>query len=259
MMNHRYTVLLWVTALVLLLGACGTSSQSVPRSTPTSNPAKAQGNTDQTLATGKLASLPAGVLYSNVVDVPQAGGNNITHQHVAGFVYVVSGTQVMAIHGGPTLTLQPGEAGFVGAGILHSHINPGSTSSEWYFISVRPTSARKAPPFAPGVHALYATVDLPTMPSGAYDETLRLVTLQSGGRGPAHKDSGLEMLFVLAGSISVHMAGQTPVTLTQGQGTYSLPGTATQEINAGSDTACYLAFDAGPDGQPFQTMLDQTP
>lgn len=34
------------------------------------------------------------------------------------------------------------------------------------------------------------------------------------------------MLFVPAGSISMHMAGQSPVTLTPGQGIYSLPTTA---------------------------------
>ena len=194
-----------------------------------------------------------------MIDVPQAAGNKITHKHVAGFVYVVAGTQTLTMVGGATLTLQPGQAGFTGAGILHSHVNPGSSANDWYFLSVRPTTARTLPPFAPGVKTLYATADLPTMPRGAYDEALRLVTLQPGGRGPAQKDSGVEVLFVLEGSISVHMAGQAPVTLTSGQGISSLPTTAVQELNTGSGVARYLAFDVGPGGQMFQTTVDQAP
>jgi quercetin dioxygenase-like cupin family protein len=258
-MNKRFLALVCTCLLVLLVSACGTSTQSAPASTPTSNPATAQGYSDQILATGKVAGLPAGPLYINVIDVPQAAGNKLTHKHVAGFVYVVAGTQTLAMVGGGTMTLQPGQAGFTGAGILHSHINPGSTANDWYFLSVRPTTARTLPPFAPGVKTLYATADLPALPAGAYDEALHLVTLQPGGRDPAHTDSGVEVLFVLEGSISVHMAGQAPVTFTSGQWFYALPTTAVQELNAGSGVARYLAFYVGPAGQTFQTTVDHAP
>ena len=63
-MKHRFAAQLWVGALVLLLGACGTSSQGAATPTPTSNPALAQGYSDQTLATGKVATLPTGPLYN---------------------------------------------------------------------------------------------------------------------------------------------------------------------------------------------------
>lgn len=255
-MHNRFLALLWTVALILLVCACGTTSQSTP--VPT-NSAKAQGSSEQTLATGHLTALPKCTLYINLTDVPQAAGNKITHKHVAGFVYVVVGTQTLTFVGGDTLTLKAGEAGFTGAGIVHSHINPDSIANEWYFLGVRPTTARTLPPFAPGVKTLYATSDLPSLPSGAYDETLRLITLQPSGRGPAHKDSGVEMLFVLAGSLSVHIVGQSPVTVTLEQGIYSLPNMAVQEFNAGSKVTRYLAFDIGPAGQAFQTDLDQSP
>lgn len=258
-MSKRFLALVCTGLFVLLVSACGTSTQSAPASIPTSNPATAQGYSDQTLATGKVATLPAGPLYINVVDVPQAAGNKITHKHVAGFVYTVAGTQRLVLVGGATLTLQPGQAGFTGAGILHSHLNPGNTANDWYFLAVRPTSTRTLPPFAPGVKALYATADLPTMPAGAYDEALRLVKLQPGGRGPAYKETGIEVLFVLEGSISLHRAGQAPVTFTSGQGFYALPTTAVQELNAGGGLARYLALDVGPAGQTFQTTVDQAP
>jgi quercetin dioxygenase-like cupin family protein len=258
-MNKRFLALVCTVLLVLLVSACGTSMQSAPVSTPTSNPATAQGYSDQILATGKVAGLPAGTLYINVTDVPQAAGHTITHKHVAGFVYVVAGTQTLAMVRGATLTLQPGQACFTGAGILHSHINPGSSANDWYFLGVRPTIARTLPPFAPGVKTLYATPDLPTMPRVAYDEALRLVTLQPGGRGPAHKDSGVEVLFVLEGLILMHMAGHSPVAFTSGQGFYALPTTAVQELNASSGVARYLAFDVGPARQTFQTTVDHAP
>jgi quercetin dioxygenase-like cupin family protein len=243
-MKDRCLALLWTFVMVLLVGACGTASQSGPPPSPT----KAQGNTVSTLAQGKLTSLPAGTLYINVINIPQPAGNTITHKHVAGFVYVVDGTHILAIQGGQTLTLKAGEAGFVGTGVMHTHTNPGTTPSDWYFISIRPTTARTAPPLFPNQKVLYATPDLPTLPSGAYDESLRLVSLPSGGTGPAHKGSGIEVVFVLTGSISVQMAGQAPATVTQGQGSYSLPNTAIQVVNRGSSDARYLAFDVDPAG-----------
>jgi quercetin dioxygenase-like cupin family protein len=265
-MKHRFLALVSTVAMLLLVSACGNASQGTPSptststtTTPTPTPATAQGNTDLTLATGKLMSLPPGTLYINVIDIPQPANNTITHKHVAGFVYVVNGTHTMTIQGSQPLVLKAGEAGFVGADLVHSHANPESTPNEWYFISIRPTTARTAPPLFPNQKVLYATPDLSTLPSGGYDETLRLVTLQTGGKEPAHKDSGIETLFVLAGSISVHLAGQSPVTLTQGQGIYSRPNTAVQETSAGSGVARYLAFDAGPTGQPFSTKVDEVP
>ncbi len=49
---------------------------------------------------GKLAALLSGTLYINVIEVPQAADNTITHRHVAGFVYVVAGTWTLALVGG---------------------------------------------------------------------------------------------------------------------------------------------------------------
>lgn len=252
-MRKRYFLLLLSVMLVLLVSACGGSSQG---GTPTD---QAQGSTDQLLATGKLVRLPSGILYINVMNVSQAAGNKITHKHVAGFVYVVAGTQTLTTVGGDTLTLQAGQAGFIGDGILHTHINPASTANDWYFISVRPTTARKAPPFAPSVKVLYATPDLPTLAPGAYNETLRMMNLQPGGRGSAHKNTGVEVFIVLEGSISLHIAGQSPNTLTQEQGSYSLPNTGVQEFNTGNSVARILIFEVGPAGQAFQTHLDQSP
>ncbi len=55
-MRKRFFLLLLSVMLVLLVSACGGSSQG---GTPTD---QAQGSTDQLLATGKLVRLPSGIL-----------------------------------------------------------------------------------------------------------------------------------------------------------------------------------------------------
>jgi quercetin dioxygenase-like cupin family protein len=193
-----------------------------------------------------------------VIAVPQAAGNSLTHEHVAGFVYVVDGTHIMAIKGGQTQTLNAGEAGFVGAHVIHTHTNPGSTTNHWYFISIRPNTARTAPPTFPNQKVLYATPDLPTLTSGSYCQTLRLAVAQPGGRSAAHMHSGLEVVFVLTGSFQLHTAGHPPVTVSQGQGAYILPNTPLQLINLGG-VSRYLALVIWPQDQPFETDLSQAP
>jgi quercetin dioxygenase-like cupin family protein len=277
-LKQRFFTIMWTVELFLLICACGTTSQSGPTLaptqaatkpdcqkpavvTPTSTPsdqAKALGFVGTKLATGSVAALPTGTLYINVVEIPQPAGNSITHRHTAGFVYVVDGTHTLAIQGGQTLTLNAGEAGFAGAGMAHSHTNPGTATSHWYIIALRQNTARTAPPLFPNEKVLYATPDLPTLTSGSYCETLRLTVVQPGGRSAAHMHSGLEVIFVLTGSFQLHTAGHTPVTVIQGQGAYILPNTPMQVINLGG-LSRLLALVIWPQDQPFETDLSESP
>ena len=106
---------------------------------------------------------------------------------------------------------------------------------------------------------VYSTPDLPSFAPCAYSEVLRLAILQPGGRSPAHKHSGLEVILVLDGTLTLHSLGQPPQTMTAGQGAYVLPNTPLQVLNTGSSTGHYLAFLAWPVGQPFQTNVNQAP
>jgi len=83
--------------------------------------------------------------------------------------------------------------------------------------------------------------------------------LQPGGRSPAHKHSGLEVILVLDGTLTLHSLGHSPETLTVDQGAYVLPNTPLQVLNTGGSIGRYLAFLAWPAGQPFQTNVDQAP
>jgi FlaG/FlaF family flagellin (archaellin) len=75
--------------------------------------------------------------------------------------------------------------------------------------------------------------------------------------------SGIEVVFVLAGSLQLRTTGQSPVILNQGQGAYILPNTPLQVLNGSTGTsngvARFLALVIWPQQQPFETDLSQAP
>jgi quercetin dioxygenase-like cupin family protein len=243
----------WMTILAsaaLVVAACGGA---------TASPAQAVGATTDTLGDGKIAALPRGTLYVQFLDVPQPAGNNLTHSHIAGFVYVLTGAHRLTVVGGETKELKVGEAGFVPADTSHTHTNPGTAESRWYFISIRPNTARTAAPTFPGQKELFGTPDLPALADGAYTQGLRLVTLQPNGRTSAHKHGGLETLVLLEGNVEVRAQGASPKTLAKGEGTYVAAGTPLQIRNTGNTAAKLLAYFVTAEGQTFSTDVDTAP
>jgi len=118
----------------------------------------------------------------------------------------------------PPRIILPGEA-FFQPSLFHTHANPSTTKpNRWYFIALWPTAERRAPLVSSAANVIYESPDLDpsTMPPGPRIETLRLVTLQPNGRSAAHRFSGLELLFVLEGTIRLDVAGQPPTKLSAG-------------------------------------------
>jgi len=258
----KRSVLVVVTALVA--GACGGAAAPSPTptlpATPSANPsAAAVGQTSKTLAEGSIAALPAAPLYINFLDVPQAPNTPLSHAHIAGFVYGVVGVHRFAIQGGTTTDVQPSEGAFVGQDVVHTHSNPGTTPSQWYFIALRNVGGRIAPPTFPGQSVLYETPDLPQLAAGKYNEQLNLVTLEKGGRTAAHRHGGIEAIVVLDGAVQLRAAGQQPMTLAKGKGTYLMQNTVLQVSNTGEGAARFLAFFVTPDGAAFSTNVDTAP
>jgi quercetin dioxygenase-like cupin family protein len=241
-------------------GAAGPSpSPSLP-ATPTANPsAAAVGWTVKNLGEGSVTGLPTAPLYINFLDVPQAPAASTQHAHIAGFVYAAVGVHRVVIQGGPTVDVQPGEGGFIGQDIVHTHTNPGTVPSQWYFIAIRNVGGRIAPPTFPGQSVLYETADLPALAAGKYNHRIDLISLERGGRTPAHRHGGVEALVVLDGTVQVRVAGQQPATLTKGKGAYVLPNTVLQAINTGDGAARFLAFYVTPDGATFTTLVGTVP
>jgi quercetin dioxygenase-like cupin family protein len=258
-MKHRFLILIWTMGLVLFVSACGSTASVPPPTIPTVSPAQGIGFASRDLADGHVDALPTGTLFANILSIAQPANSSIpAHSHVAIFIYVVSGTQTLSIQGQTPVTLEAGSATFLPNHVTHTHSNPGSSPNLWYVIGLRPRGVVTTPSNVTA-QPVYSTPDLPTFAFGAYSETLRMAILQPGGRSPAHKHSGLEVILVLAGTLTLHSLGQLPETLAAGQGAYVLPNTPLQVLNTGGTVGKYLAFLAWPAGQPFQTNVDQAP
>lgn len=263
-MTTRFTALLAIATLVI--AACGAaapaaSSPTTGASSPTTaaTTAKAEGAATTNLGDGKITALPTGTLYVQYLDVPQAASAPITHAHIAGFVYAAEGTHKLAIQDGATTDLKAGEAAFVPANVAHTHSNPGSSDNRWYFVSIRPNTARTASPTFPGQKEAFATADLAALPAGAYSLGLRAVTVQPNGRTAAHKHGGLETIVVLDGSVEVRVQGAAAKTLKKGEGMTIEADTALQAWNKGTVPAKFLAFFVTADGKTFSTDVETSP
>jgi len=250
-----------IAAAVVVIAGCGTTGPSTTGTSPTSaaGPAKAVGATTDNLGDGKIDALPAGTLYVQYLDVPQSVGAPITHAHIAGYVYTHVGTHRIAITGGETKDVKAGEAAFVPPNVGHTHSNPGPSANSWYFVSIRPNTARTAAPTFPGQKEAFASADLAALPAGPYSLGLRAVTIQPNGRTAAHKHGGLESILVLDGSVEVRVQGAAMKTLQKGEGILIDADTPLQVSNKGAASAKFLAFFVTADGKPFSTDVETSP
>jgi hypothetical protein len=232
-----------IAAAALVLTACGGAATPAPQPTPnaTVTPAPV---TVSTLASGRIESIPAGALFVNYMDLPQAAGGVINHQHIAGFIYTVQGTHEMDVAGGAPIMIQAGKAAFIGATVMHAHINPGATANDWLFIGLRPASSRPLGIIVPGQKELYTTADMTQIAPGAYTETLSDSRLTANGVDKQTVPS-LRVLFLLDGTLSVSGDAAMTATVSAGQGAYSLPG-ANLVLTAGASGAHYLTFTLTP-------------
>jgi quercetin dioxygenase-like cupin family protein len=239
--------------------ACGAAQTSSSTSTPDLT-ASARFLTFDELAAGKLGSLPTGGQFGRIVVFHQSPHQSVpSKKHQAGIVYVASGLQLLSYTGGQSVNISAGMAVYLKS-VEHAHTTLGPTDSTWYFIALWP-SAQRSNPLVGGAQIAFETMDIPssTLARGSYTETLRRVTLQAGGRSAAHRFGGLEVVFVLDGTLTVTVAGHSPVQLNAGEGTPVAPATATQERAGASAKVVYLAFFVTPDGVPFETNVASAP
>jgi hypothetical protein len=233
-----------VVTVIAVATACGGAATPTPSSAPAIVTTAPPSVTATVLASGKLDSIPAGALFVNYMDLPQAAGGSIKHQHIAGFVYAVQGTHQMDVDGAASLMIQPGKGAFIGATVMHGHVNPGTTANDWWFIGLRPTTSRPLATIVPGQKELYTTADLTQIAPGSYTEMLTDSRLAANGvdrqTGPS-----LRVLFVLDGSLSVSGDAGMASTVSAGQGAYWLPG-ASLVLTAGPAGGHYLMFTLTP-------------
>jgi quercetin dioxygenase-like cupin family protein len=99
----------------------------------------------------------------------------------------------------------------------------------------------------------------PDLAPGNYMSTVQVVTIEKGGRTVAHKHGGVEMIYVLQGTIDFRTAGGASLSLVRGQGAVVQPGTVVQMVNGGETIAKFLAFMMTAETAPFQTNVDEAP
>lgn len=217
--------------------ACGGSATPVAVKAP-------PGVTTNILASGRLESIPPGTLFVNYLKLPQAAAGSINHKHLAGFVYAVGGTVEVDVEGAAQLIVPPGQAAFIGANLMHNHLNSGAVANDWWFVALRPTASRPLATIVTGQKELYTTADLTQITAGAYTETLSNNVLPANG---VDRQSGqsLRVVYVLDGNVTVSGDAAMTGTLSAGQGAYSLPG-ANLVITAGPSGGHYLIFTLTP-------------
>lgn len=232
--------------LVLLVSGCGAGGASGSGRTST-----ALGTHVEDLAGGRLAALPSGTLFMRVIRFVQPPHSSFrSKKHQPGFVFQDQGRQVLALAGGPTVTIRAGEAYFHQS-VPHTHTNPTPGTSSWLFVAMWPSAARAQPNVNPLADVVYDSPDLTPVPAtGAYSESLQLVSVDRGGHTATTQRSGMQLLYVLSGRLTVSVAGQTRV-LEPGSGTYVAPRGKVQLRAAGGPVRC-LDFTVTPVGQPFE-------
>jgi hypothetical protein len=81
------------------------------------------GASTHVLGTGKVPKLPPGGDFVSAIELGQAAGATLgPHAGHTGFAYGLRGQEIIALAGGPTLRIGPGQAGFIG-GVVHTHEN----------------------------------------------------------------------------------------------------------------------------------------
>lgn len=211
------------------------------------------------LAGGQLTALQTGSLFIRVQVVTQPPLTSFASaSHAEGFLYVDQGSQVLTVQGENPVDLHSGQSIFQRS-LAHVHANPGDLPNHWYFIGVWPSAVRGAPPVSALIQVLYETENLPAaiVESGPYIETLRRVSVGQSGRTAAVQYGGIELLYVLSGTVSMHRTGRSAAEVAAGQGAWDTPGSAVQVYNVGTATATYLDFILTPSGHPFETELAQ--
>lgn len=213
--------------LSLLLAACGGAGPSTaPSPTPPTSPSASV--VAVATATPTYAPKAEGFSSKVLVEKPRSVDNS-----APGSVWIVAGTSTNG-----------------------SGVSAAVSEKESFTASYQVPIDRQA---ADAKRALYLTPDLPPLPAGRYTESLRLVTVQAGGRSSAHMHSGVEGVLVLEGLVLVRSAGNSPASLSTGQGFVILPKVPVQLINIGPGVARTLVYSISPEGAPFSTELDQSP
>jgi quercetin dioxygenase-like cupin family protein len=195
-------------------------------------------------------------------------GSNVMHSHSSpdgrpvGVILILC-LVILAVAMGWISVRHPGDTMLLGilAGALVvigyvAVLNP--LANDWYFVAVRPEVQRGAPMPVPGGSRVYESPAF-ALASSPYTESLRLITLEPGGRTAAYSGSGPEALVVLGGRAMVCAVGREVAQLEAGDATMVGADTPVQVVNPTGETSVVLSFSARQEGQPPEHPGGQSP
>jgi hypothetical protein len=115
--RRSWALLFGAAAVFAILVAVGVSLPNTP-------PATSLTSGTRPLSSGPVAALPEGTAFISVFRLPQPAGAALgPHAHVSGFACALRGAETMTFADATTIRVPAGEAGFMGAQQLHTHLN----------------------------------------------------------------------------------------------------------------------------------------
>lgn len=199
------------------------------------------GFTNAVLGTAEMVSPSSPVNIRVSEGLFAAAAPPITHSHAAGWVYVVQGTHILTI-AGRTETIQPGQAGWTPAGIVHTHDWSRSGDHRFWFIG----TATNQPSTVPPGFRLFSLMDpLEGLFASRYSVRLSRVFLAVGARTDVRKVVDAELLIGESGS-AVVVTRTGPAILKAEQVLLIQAGSAYQIQNRGAGQASVLVQSLSP-------------
>ncbi len=115
--RRTWAVLLGVAGAIVIFVVVAATRPNIPPQIPGAGATR-------TLSSGPVVALPDGPVFISVFRLPQAPGTALgPHAHVPGFACPIRGVETMTFADAPTVRVGPGEAAFMGAQQVHTHLN----------------------------------------------------------------------------------------------------------------------------------------
>jgi len=119
--------------------------------------------------------------------------------------------------------------------------------NDWYFIGVRPESARGGPMPTPSATRTYESPAFSNLPAGPYVESLATTTIDPHGQVAMAKVSGPVVFLVLDGRAEVTAGSKPPVRLGHHDATLVQAGEGYRVVNPTGSTLRLLRFALTPE------------
>jgi len=201
-----------------------------------------------------------GIPFVSFVEVRQSSDSTVVQPDFGGFVFAQKGPH--DIFWGEDVerrkTWDEGKADWVNPKV--SHVNLTSSETIWDLVTVRSIAERNSPPSLAGARSVYSSPDLPPAPAGKLlVHQLALITMDPGGRTSAHSHGGVEVFYVIKGTVELAVNNGTRTNVAAGQGASIRPGLIMQLHVLGNEAVEILTYFVTPEGEPWQTNVQTLP